>query len=92
MKNFNLDNETLTFEVHNLNSSLCNALRRIIISEIETLGFRSSFEGEGDIINALEVEFRRDERVMRYLTVKLDSNAQTWAEKRRKKVKSKVKV
>ena len=45
-KNFKLDNETLTFEVHNLNSSLCNALRRIIISEIETLGFRSSFEGK----------------------------------------------
>ena len=48
-KNFKLDNETLTFEVHNLNSSLCNSIRRIIISEIETLGFRSSFDGGGDI-------------------------------------------
>lgn len=50
------------------------------------------FEGEGDIINALEVEFRRDERVMRYLTVKLDIHAQAWAEKRRKKIQSKIKV
>ena len=49
------------------------------------------FEGVGEIINTLEVEFRRDERVMRYLTVKLDIHAQAWAEKRRKKNQSKVK-
>jgi len=42
------------------------------------------FEGDGDVINALELEFRRDERVMRFLTVKLDLHAQNWAEKRRK--------
>ena len=50
------------------------------------------FEGVGEIINTLEVEFRRDERVMRYLTVKLDIHAQAWAEKRRKKNQSKVKT
>jgi small subunit ribosomal protein S6 len=50
------------------------------------------FEGEGEVINTLEVEFRRDERVMRFLTVKLDKHALAWAEKRRKKVKSNVKA
>ena len=50
------------------------------------------FEGDGEAINPLEVAFRRDERVMRFLTVKLDLNAQNWAEKRRKKNQSKVKA
>jgi len=50
------------------------------------------FKGEGEVINDLEVEFRRDEKVMRFLTVKLDTHAQAWAEKRRKKNKSKVKA
>jgi small subunit ribosomal protein S6 len=49
------------------------------------------FEGEGEVINDLEVEFRRDEKVMRFLTVKLDIHAKAWAEKRRKKNQSKVK-
>ena len=31
------------------------------------------------------LEFRRDERIMRFLTVKLDKHAQAWAEKRRKR-------
>ena len=38
-------------------------------------------------ISALNLEFRRDERVMRYLTVKLDKHAQAWAEKRKKRNK-----
>lgn len=42
-------------------------------------------------IDSLEVEFRRDERVMRYLTVKLDKFAIEWAKKRVKKLKSKIK-
>ncbi|MDA0937469.1 MAG: 30S ribosomal protein S6 [Bacteroidetes bacterium] len=45
------------------------------------------FTAPGEVIDALEVEFRRDERVMRYLTVKLDKHALAWAEKRRKKLK-----
>ena len=49
------------------------------------------FQGEGEVVNSLEVEFRRDERIMRFLTVKLDIHAQAWAEKRRKKNQSKVK-
>ena len=43
--------------------------------------FEFTTEGEG--INDLEVEFRRDERVMRYLTVALDKHAVSWAERRR---------
>ena len=47
-------------------------------------GFYHLFEYqvEGAAIDGLEVEFRRDERVMRYLTVKLDKHAVAWAEKR----------
>ena len=41
-----------------------------------------------DIITDFELEYRRDERVMRYLTVKLDKYAVEWAEKRRKKNKT----
>ena len=48
------------------------------------------YEAEGDIINSLEVEFRRDERVMRYLTVKLDKHGLAWAEKRKKNQSKKV--
>ena len=36
-----------------------------------------------DVISSLEVEFSRDEAVMRYLTVTLDKDAIAWAEKRR---------
>ena len=34
-------------------------------------------------------EFRRDERVMRFLTVTLDKHAIAWAERRREKLKTK---
>ena len=50
------------------------------------------FEGTGEVVSPLEVEFRRDERVMRFLTVKLDIHAREWAVKRRKKNQSKVKA
>ena len=42
-----------------------------------------------EIISDLELEFRRDERFMRYLTVKLDKHAIEWAEKRRTKINNK---
>jgi small subunit ribosomal protein S6 len=38
----------------------------------------------GDLVQKLEVEFIRDERVLRFLTVSLDKYAVTYAEKRRK--------
>jgi small subunit ribosomal protein S6 len=41
------------------------------------------FKVAGEAIIPFEVEFKRDERVMRYLTVKLDKHAEAWAEKRR---------
>ena len=55
-------------------------------------GFYHLFEYtvEGEVINTLEVEFRRDERFMRYLTVSLDKHAISWAERRRVKLKAKA--
>ncbi|MCH2488858.1 MAG: 30S ribosomal protein S6 [Flavobacteriales bacterium] len=55
-------------------------------------GFYHLFEYtvEGDAINELELAFRREERVMRYLTVALDKHAIAWAEKRRNRNKQKA--
>jgi len=55
-------------------------------------GFYHLFEYtvDGEAIAPLEVEFRRDERFMRYLTVKLDKHAISWAERRRAKLKQKA--
>ena len=55
-------------------------------------GFYHLFEFtvDGSVINPLELEFRRDERFMRYLTVKLDKHAVSWAERRRVKLKEKA--
>ncbi len=41
------------------------------------------FKGEGDAINKLETEYRRDERLMRFLTVKLNKYAVEYAVKKR---------
>ncbi len=48
------------------------------------------FEAAGDVINTIEVAFRRDERVIRFLTVKLSKHAVTYVEKRRAKSKNAV--
>ncbi len=55
-------------------------------------GFYHLFENtvDGTAINPLEVEFKREERFMRYLTVKLDKHAVSWAERRRVKLKEKA--
>ena len=45
---------------------------------------------EPNAISDLEIEFRRDERFMRHLTVRLDKHAVEWAEKRREKLKNKA--
>ena len=52
-------------------------------------GFYHLFEYTvpGEAINDLEVEFKRDERIMRFLSVKLDKHAIAWAEKRRNRDK-----
>ena len=41
------------------------------------------FNAEPTVIEKLEVNFRRDERVIRYITVKLDKYAAEYAAKRR---------
>jgi small subunit ribosomal protein S6 len=46
------------------------------------------FKSPGEVIAPFELEFRRDDSIMRYLTVKLDKHAAAWAEKRRERIKS----
>ena len=41
------------------------------------------YTAPADVDSSLEVEFSRDETIMRYLTVTLDKDALAWAEKRR---------
>lgn len=43
------------------------------------------FEADGDAIAKLEIELKRDERVIRFLTVKMDKHAIAFAESRRNK-------
>ena len=47
------------------------------------------FEGEGDLVEKLETQYRRDERVIRFLTFRMDKYAVEYAEKRRNKNNSK---
>jgi small subunit ribosomal protein S6 len=42
------------------------------------------YRAEGTVVDKLEVEFTRDERIMRFLTVRLDKDAVIYNEKRRK--------
>src|SRR5690349_10194600 len=42
------------------------------------------YTAEGTVINKLETEFRRDERIMRFLTVAMDKHHIAFAEKMRK--------
>jgi small subunit ribosomal protein S6 len=42
------------------------------------------FKSDGAIISKLELEYKRDERVMRFLTVALDKHAVTYNEKKRR--------
>ena len=48
--------------------------------------FMLEYEGEGNLVSDLEVTFKRDERVIRFLTVKMDKDHLAWAEKRRAKM------
>jgi len=54
--------------------------------EKKTSGFYRllEFRAEPSIVATLEVNFRRDERVIRFLTVRQDKFAAAYAEKRRK--------
>ena len=44
----------------------------------------------GALIDKYETEFRRDEKVMRFLTVAMDKHAVSWAERRRAKLNIKA--
>ena len=41
------------------------------------------FKADPQFVGILETQYRRDERILRYLTVALDKNAAAYAEKRR---------
>ena len=43
----------------------------------------TEFKAPGEIINKLELEYKRDERIMRFLTVSLDKHAQLYNERKR---------
>lgn len=51
--------------------------------------FLVEFTGEGSLINTLETQYRRDERIIRFLTFKQDKFAVEYAEKRRAKISNK---
>jgi len=53
----------------------------------KTTGFYHllEFQAETDLVAKLEVAFKRDERVIRFLTVSLDKNAIAYNEKKRTK-------
>ena len=49
------------------------------------------FETDGDFIAKWELTFKRDEKVMRFLTVKLDKHAVDYAKVRIEKIKTSAK-
>lgn len=51
----------------------------------KTTGFYQLFEFTGDpaLIEKLEIEYRRDERLLRFLTIKLDKHAVAYNERKR---------
>lgn len=51
----------------------------------KTTGFYhlTEFKAPGELIKKLEVEYKRDERVMRFLTIALDTHALAFNEKKR---------
>jgi small subunit ribosomal protein S6 len=48
------------------------------------------FASEGEFIQKLETEYRRDERIIRFLTFKMDKYSVEYAEKKRNKKQVKV--
>ncbi|MEI5985102.1 UNVERIFIED_CONTAM: rpsF [Trichonephila clavipes] len=63
----------------------------------KTTGFYhlTEFKAPGELIKKLEVDYKRDERVMRFLTISLDKHAVAYNEKKRsgafnKKVETKT--
>ena len=52
----------------------------------KTTGFYNliEFEAEGGLIKKLETEFRRDEKIIRFLTFKMDKYAVQYSDKKKK--------
>ncbi|UKN02111.1 30S ribosomal protein S6 [Paracrocinitomix mangrovi] len=52
----------------------------------KSTGFYSlvEFENDGTLIKKLEIEFKRDERIMRFLSIRMDKHHVAFAEKTRK--------
>lgn len=46
------------------------------------------FEADGALINKLEIEYKRDERIMRFMTVAMNKDHIAFAEKTRKEAKA----
>ncbi len=42
------------------------------------------FEAEGALIEKLEIQYRRDEKIIRFLSMKMDKYAVTYSEKKRR--------
>ena len=70
-----------------LNEELWGLKKLAYPIEKKSTGFYAMLEFKADptLINKLEVNYRRDERVLRYLTVKNEKYAAEYAEKRRNK-------
>ena len=50
------------------------------------------FKAEGELISKLETEYRRDEKIIRFLTFNMDKYAIAYSEKRRKKQQTEKQV
>ena len=48
------------------------------------------FQADGDVINDFEIEFKRDERVIRWQTIRLDKFALEYAKKRINKLSTNI--
>jgi len=55
----------------------------------KTTGFYNLFEFKADpsVVEKLEIQYKREERVIRFLTVKMDKYAAAYSEKRKNKSK-----
>ncbi|MDX9769289.1 MAG: 30S ribosomal protein S6 [Tenuifilaceae bacterium] len=49
------------------------------------------FKAPGDLIDKLEIQYRRDERVIRFLTFRMDKHSVEYAQKKRSKVEQQKK-
>ena len=71
-----------------LNEEIWGLKKMAYAIEKKSTGFYClvEFKGEPSIVNTFETGFRRDEKVIRYMTVRLDKYAVQYAEKRRSKL------